>query len=84
MDDSHFKGGCDLPRGTRGKAQPHHAFKVAHLAAGGCFFELKGYVSMVLGRRVEKQDSGGEARLGNIPRKRVANMPTRLQPCNRS
>jgi len=26
---------CDLPRGTRGKAQWQQAFEVAHLAAGG-------------------------------------------------
>jgi len=26
-----------LPRGTRGKASWQPAFKVAHLAAGGCF-----------------------------------------------
>jgi len=32
-----FEGGCDLTRGTRGKAQPQPAFKVAHLAAGDSF-----------------------------------------------
>ena len=32
---SRIKGGCDLPRGTRGKTHPLPAFKVAHLAAGG-------------------------------------------------
>ena len=32
-----LKGGCDLTRGTRGEAHPQLAFKVAHLAAGGCF-----------------------------------------------
>jgi len=32
-----FKGGCDLPRGTRGKTHPLSGFKVAHLAAGGSF-----------------------------------------------
>jgi len=33
-----FEGGCDLPRGTRGKTHPQPAFKVAHLAAGGIAF----------------------------------------------
>ena len=51
MDESHFKG----------KSQPPPAFKVAHLAAGGCFFELNSYVSMVLGRREEKQASRDDA-----------------------
>jgi len=32
-----IKGGCDLSRGTRGKAHSQPAFKVAHLAAGGTF-----------------------------------------------
>jgi len=32
-----------LTRGTRGKTHPQPAFKVAHLAAGGCFFELNSY-----------------------------------------
>ncbi len=31
------KGGCDLPRGTRGKAHLYPALEVAHLAAGGPF-----------------------------------------------
>jgi len=37
LNEVRFKGGCDLVRGTRGKAHPQLAFKVAHLAAGGSF-----------------------------------------------
>ncbi|BCS96638.1 hypothetical protein DSLASN_22700 [Desulfoluna limicola] len=42
MADGHsrVKGGYDLTRGMRGKAHPLPAFKGAHLAAGGFFFEL--------------------------------------------
>jgi len=37
---TYIKGGCDLTRGTRGKAHPQPAFEVAHLAAGGLLFQL--------------------------------------------
>ncbi|WP_139164076.1 hypothetical protein [Desulfoluna spongiiphila] len=37
LNECRFKGGCDLTRGTRVKAHPQPAFKVAHLAAGGVF-----------------------------------------------
>ena len=35
-----------MTRGTRGKTHPQSAFKVAHLAAGGCFFELNSYKNL--------------------------------------
>jgi len=37
LNEFRLKGGCDLTRGTRGKAHSQSAFEVAHLAAGGFF-----------------------------------------------
>jgi len=45
LGNYHVKGGYDLTRGTRGKTHPLSAFKVAHLAAGGCFFGLHSSVA---------------------------------------
>ena len=43
LNEFRTQGGCELTRGTRGKAHLQPAFEVAHLAAGGSFWGLNSY-----------------------------------------